>query len=304
MDSLDGYTKKSLEQLKYLNWIFDLKDLDLFDLFVVPNSNTSLYIPKNQNISKKHSIIFSGCSETQGEYLTDNINEYSGEDIWGFKIAKYLNKSAVNLGIGGASVYEIVNNLIFNISKNNKPDYIFCLFPDLNRLSLPNDPNFLIDSKYLQTKKIVNRMSTPTGFFSKTGEMPKYSKAPHLKEDVIPPIVPVWLNLKSILFLEKFCDMLDITLRYTTWSDQTDILINFMNKKFFDLKDFTGPLYPNYVESQPGTRWSKNLCNGEHKAELDINMSHKYYDVGSDGLHMGTHRHAHIAQDIINSLTN
>lgn len=300
MSFIDQYLDDRESHFTGLEWINSLKDRDILYLFGETSSFGDLYIPKNQDINKKHDIIFSGCSETHGDYLVEDSKSYSGEDIWGFKVAKYLDKSAVNLGLGGISAYDIVRNILSIVNEENKPSYIFCLFPDLNRLTLPNDPKRLIDNIYLRDEDIVTVLSTPiTSDYLET----KYSRAPHLKENVIPKIVPVWLNLKSIQVLEKFCSIAGIVLRYTTWSEQTHGFIEATSnlQKSKNIKDS----YPNYVDSKPLSWHNKSKsfqCSANHLVDIDKN--YRYFDMGKDGLHMGTHRHAHIAEAIIKSLTN
>lgn len=280
-----------------LEWIDSLDDKDILFLFAKEKFGSDNYIPRGQDFSAKHEILFSGCSETHGDYLTDDPESYSGEDIWGFKIAKYMNKSAINLGLGGASAYEIVKNILLHVTKENKPSYIFCLFPDLNRLTLPTDPNILIDKIYERDHKIITSLSTP---IPGPENQNKYSKKPHLKEDVIPKIIPVWLNLKSIAFLETFCELSDITLRYSTWSDQTHGFIEAITKKELERRAEGPTTYLNYVYTDT-MEWLKTrepyVCNKHHEAK------NKYFAIGKDGLHMGTHRHEHIAENILNSLT-
>lgn len=283
-----------------LEWLNSLEDEDILYLFGRKSEIGYPYIPKEQKIYQRHDIIFSGCSETHGDYLSDFRANYSGEDIWGFKVAKYLNKSAVNLGIGGLSIYDIVKNIISVVDKSNKPSYIFCLFPDLNRLTMPNDPRHLIDRIYKRDKVIHSTLATPIGI---DHVEPKYSKKPYLKEEVIPKIVPVWMNLRSIQILEKFCSLADITLRYTTWSEQThgiiESAINLENSHNIETS------YPSYINSE-AISWGKGpkefKCSGNHLVDVDKN--YKYFDMGRDNKHMGTHRHAHIAEKIIESLTN
>jgi hypothetical protein len=285
--------------LRGLEWIDSLGQNVLLNLFTsnfIVTKDT--YIPRGQDFTKQYPIIFGGCSETHGSYLSDNDNNYSGRDIWGFLLAKYLNKPAVNLGSGGKSAQDIVRVILNYISLESKPEYIFCLFPDLNRLNMPNDPNILIDKFFDRDGDIYNNLSTS---IPDPKIIPNYTKKPHLKEDVIPRIVPVWSNLQSILLLEKLSSLAGIKLKYSTWSEQTHSIITGITE--FERALGKPSSYPNYVSTDPVT-WltdKQEKCDGNHI--VDIDTGHKYFHIGSDALHMGAHRHAHIADELIKNLT-
>lgn len=282
-----------------LEWLNSLEDSELLTLFSSSYEiDTVNMIPRNQNIKNHYEIIFSGCSETHGDYLTDDGENYDGKDIWGFLLSKYLKKSAINLGLGGSSIYEIIKNILKYIDINKKPEKIFCLFPDLNRLNTPNDPGVLINKNkenYIGVYPLVSVATQATKF------LPKFSKMPHIKEEVIPRIIPVWLNIQSILVLEKFCKICNIELYYSTWSLQTDRILQGITS--LEHKNNIEPSFSGYISSDPDS-WLygklHKVCSRRHKVNLDIH--HKYYDSGKDNLHMGAHEHAHMAEIFIEKL--
>lgn len=297
-DAIDPSIETDLSGLEWLN---TLNDGDLLMLFSETNKiNLQHHIPRGQDIDGKYEIVFSGCSETHGDYLTDNPDAYDGKDIWGFLLAKYLGKSSINLGSGGMSAYEIVRNIFKFINEKNKPEQIFCLFPDLNRLNIPSDPTVLVDQRYQAHH---GAYSTVAASLKATSHLPTFSKRPHIKEEVIPRVVPVILNLHSILALQKFCRLSNIELHYSTWSEQTDRILSGIQD--LELRNGLEPSFRNYVSSDL-KKWLttdfNETCDEIHRVDLDLN--HKYYDIGKDRFHIGAHRHAHVAEVFLDNLTN
>jgi hypothetical protein len=286
-----------------LEWISALDKKALLSLFtMVDEEKSENFIPKGQDISYSYDLVFSGCSETTGEYLTDNPQAYSGEDIWGFLVSKHFKMSTLSFGLGAASVYEINKRLLSRFSKHGNPKTLLCLYPDLTRLNIPNDPSSLVDRKSSKSSGTQIYTQRSTQVSSGGNSTPNYSKKPHLKEDVIPEIVPLWLNLQSILTLEQYCFSNNITFLYSTWSPQTEDILSSINT--LSLSENEAKSYPGYLNGKL-LEWrileeNSGCLLPEHSLKTTTNK--KYYRFGSDGLHMGTHRHMHFADLFIENL--
>lgn len=79
---------------------------------------------------KKH-VLFAGCSNTFGEGI-----EY--EKTWAYRLYKDINSKELlsgyfNLGVPGASIFEILVNVNRYIRKYSMPNVIFLLFPEIER---------------------------------------------------------------------------------------------------------------------------------------------------------------------------
>jgi hypothetical protein len=285
-----------------LEWISALDKKILLSLFTMANDEKSEdFIPRGQDISYNYDLVFSGCSETTGEYLTDTPETYSGEDIWGSLVSEHFKVPALSFGFGAASPYEINKRLLSRFSKHGNPKTLLCLYPDLTRLNIPSDPTNLIDKRF-STSSNPEVYTQSCSQISAKGVTPNYSKKPHLKEDVIPEIVPLWLNLQSILTLEQYCLSNNIKFLYSTWSAQTDDIISSINT--LSLAERGAKSYPGYLDDKL-LEWKILEENGgcllpEHNLKTTTNK--KYYKFGKDGKHMGTHRHMHFADLFIEKL--
>ena len=99
-----------------------------------PEDGTNSYkVNKHQYRSKEFEkdadLLFAGCSITYGEGVVEPA-------IWGNIIASKLNMNAFNIGISGASVHLIVNNLFNYFKEFGNPKNLICMFPDFLRMQM------------------------------------------------------------------------------------------------------------------------------------------------------------------------
>lgn len=279
----------------------------LSELLSLDKSNTSaLGIETWTNLSSKEFIelfslsekldvtkelIFSGCSETTGEYINDLSL------VWGSVVATTFSYKSLNLSVGGASAFSIVNSLIKQIDEQGAPKHLLILFPRIeSRMAVPRDPLAL---NFLTEPNDNSFIHNVTGIGD---SVPKYSRVPHNVEEIIPRTLVSYLNIKSILALEAFCRLAKINLIYSTWSSKTDAIISSANRGAKAL-GFNQP-FPNYIESS----YKDNFVNGGYasnslpeKCHLDL-ANHPLYEQGKND-HMGVHAQLHIAEDFIKELT-
>lgn len=294
-DADGDYTKK-YPHLSDLLWLNSVPTLEYLTTFGKNKTiYTEEYIPRGQDFTKKYELIFSGCSETNGDYLShDEITRDNGKNIWGTKVANYLGLDFLNMGRGGSSVWQIVSSLLSQFERGGDPKIVLCLLPNLTRLIMPNDPKNLV-SKYGKNLYLIEDID-----YQPDKNRPNFSKKPHKKEEIIPSIIPVWMNLQALLFLEQYCRSNKITLMYSTWSEQTAAILSSIISS--EQEASLSVSYPNYIDTDP-RGWAKEeyfnlFC---HK-----NIEKKFPDLfkyGTDGEHMGIHRHQHIADIFIQNLT-
>lgn len=290
---------------------------------------------RSDDFKNNEEIVIAGCSHTYGYGVPEEM-------IWGVRVAKYFNLSYANLGIPGASVSTIVNNLFAYFKKYGHPKTLICVFPNFQRLMLPVDINVLIADN---TKRHVNyknlKMSNITlnnrildhSYYEDENNRPKYSQVPHLASEVIPEIVPYWMAVQSIHMLEQYCDVANIKLVWSIWDWQTLDTFKLIKDKY--------PGYFNHMIDIKMDHWiasvQKNIKDASpipfdeirkdryHKSKIDkydicvedqdlycehVVECHKdvekdnpnIFNIAGDFAHWGTHRHVHIAEIFIKEL--
>lgn len=143
------------------------------------------------NFKNNPYVLFAGDSETFGESA-----EY--ETTWAYKTyLKLKNKvdGFYNLGLPGIDSSMVIFQVLQFIKKYGKPEYLFIIFPDFNRLI-----------ENLGTLALVQEKPDKTDF-------------PHNLEATTPRIANAVksLNLISIKNFENFCEMIGIKLIWGTW---------------------------------------------------------------------------------------
>jgi hypothetical protein len=258
--------------------------------------------------SRHYDYIFAGCSETEGSFLTSkleladiehykrvtNYSEFS-KYIWGNVLGAELKLEGLNLSFGGASAFAMIDRFISYCSTNGSPKVAAMLFPPLTtRIHTAQDfSRFQLDPAEQENATVV---AVNAGRISEN----KYSKAPHLITDVLPPVHMLYHNIRMIKILESYCLVAGIKLAYSTWSYESHYILSQANEvatKFGLDIPFKG-----YVDTETDIwreAWPHDLpveirdCHRELLKDTD-----PLFWKGSDGDHMGTHRHAHIAETI------
>jgi hypothetical protein len=216
-------------------------------------------------------LLVSGCSNTVGIGVPI-------DGTWGNMLSNSMKKDYDNLSILGASIHLIVKNIFAYLKHFSHPKVITVVFPDINRIHLPNFNNIL--------KKEI-RSHIPYHYFTTSNDqkdIPKYSKKPHALYETFPNEAVAYLNLNSILQLEYFCKSANIELLYTSWDKNTiDIINNLKNSSSYT--GFIGEVVLDYKS-----------CHGEIK-----NKFPNHFDYAADANlpyyegHFSIHKQAHYA---------
>ena len=261
---------------------------------------------RSDEFAETRDIIFAGCSQTWGEGVV-----YDG--IWGNILSKSLDKKSYNLGIASKGTQFIVNNTIAFCKKYGNPKVLFCLLPEFTRIEMMSDADFMKGMFTLPNTtgrhqyNIIPNKRNPE-------KNTKYSKAPHLAEDMIPSEFLFSINLDYIHMLEMYCELNDIQLFWGTWDPWQDSYLN----KNIDSTDFKNYVYLDsnkwdmdqsskkeefYGDDNTYTNYIK--CHEEYREKYgkNFNFAMDINPKNGEG-HMAVHKHIHIAEKFEEAFKN
>tara|TARA_B110000977_G_C11081998_1_gene493218 strand:- start:1301 stop:2236 length:936 start_codon:yes stop_codon:yes gene_type:complete len=269
--------------------LFGLTTMTILD----ESSGTDEHFPVRDGHSDA-SLVFAGCSETEGELITNAGFLENQQYVWGALLAKSMDKSYLNIGVGSSSVYSIAHKIMRYCENNKKPSHVVALLPPLGtRLPLAIDPNKLVAYKNGTSDSFIQNV------VSSWADPPKMSKAPHAAEEIFSPIMMTYFSANSLRVLESYCRDSNINLAYSTWHGPTETLIEAANASARVL-GYPSP-FKSFVNSKAET-WTearntgKNIYSDCHEDLREKNP--KCFHMGMND-HMGTHRHQHIADKFL-----
>jgi len=252
-----------------------------------------LYRPTDQNFEKNYEFVFSGCSQTNGYYITEpSVKSADYKDIWGFQIADAYGKEALNLGMGGWGAEAILKGLMHHFEKNGNPKILLVLYPDLGRIEG-------VDNYKVSMKTPLNHHEMIQHWFLRVSDDEKVNKVstlPHAPSDVIPFTQALYRNLQSILILDQYCRKNNIYFKYTSWDNETNAFLKMLKGTFHQYSNYSDPVNPVFDKAT-----FKNLdC---HK-EIEKDKLENIWNIGSDNQHIGIHQHIHIAEQFKKEIDN
>jgi hypothetical protein len=215
-------------------------------------------------------ILILGCSQTEGHGMPI-------ESTWPHLISKKMNKDYISLAKGGDGAQAQVTKAFQFFKEFYNPKYIFAVFP-IVRIEVP-----LIG---IETK---NSANPKIGKGMLSNELvKKFSKAPHIAEDVLPEEFAIFYNILFINMLIQYCKSNNIKLIWTHYNDSS--LDNYSFKEFSDM----------YFESFYLNGDISLGCHSEFSDNdfFDHAADYNYWPPG----HWGLHKHIHVAESIYNML--
>lgn len=285
----------------------------------LPNEDSSPYINNSMSFRSKEferdaELLFAGCSITYGEGVVEQA-------IWGNVIASKLKMKAFNMGMSGASVHFIVNNLFNYFKEFGHPKNLICMFPDFLRMEMYSDSSHMRSDSFFRGDKHMAGYTSYHLLLHPQDEYARISKQPHLASNIIPKELAMALSIQHIKFLEMYCLEAGINLLWGTWSEEEEsyILKNQLPFKNFvylknDLwhkmaKDNRKSLIHKSTDERNNCIQSmdpcKNLetCHEEEKKIYGKNFD-LAFDTHADRLnikhgHVGAHQHIHWAEEFI-----
>jgi hypothetical protein len=293
------YFEKKSNDIKKIKDVFVRLNRNLNDTNSESNQIKSFYSlsdgkehgylrPLNQNLNKNYDLIFSGCSQTNFDYLCPpNYPDGDHKYIWGFQVANYFNKEALNLAICGDGIYQIVRKIFYQIFKNGNPKVILILFPDYGRLTMPHTENLKSKINKDSPEFIKNYY-----LFGHSIDRSSVFKSPYYVEDIFDATIPLFYSLQSILLLENYCRANGIYFKYSSWHGATNVLFELLKENTSDYQGYTSVDSNTWLDASRMTLFKE--CHLHIKNQVgDI------FEIAPDEIHMGIHRHCHIADTFI-----
>jgi hypothetical protein len=215
-------------------------------------------------------ILILGCSHTEGHGLPIELT-------WPYLLSKKMNQDYINLAKGGDGAQAQVTKAFQFFKEFYNPKYIFAVFP-LTRLEVP-----LFNMK---VKNFTNN-NIGKGMFSNKKNT-KYSKAPHIAEEILTEEFAIFYNILFIKMLIQYCETNNIKLIWTHSGD--------MDIKMPDVSD----LHNNYFQGNYLVEVIKKECHLEFSNNefFDHAADYDYWPPG----HWGFHKQLHIAESMYNML--
>ncbi len=225
-------------------------------------------------------LVMAGCSYTFGVGIPV-------ECIWASVVATSLKKEHVNLSHPGWSTKTIVKNLLNYFYKYGNPKTLFVLFPDYGRTEatsrqglntirygMDNNSKIFIGDIILNTNPVETR--------------PKYSKRPHVLQDIISPEQGAVEAIGYINILISYCKAAKIELIWSTWDEEFGEILDTIKKtwnqeeykNYVSMAHRLGSCHQEYME-----KYGDNFYNGQDKVEVENYASHP-----------GIHPHLHYAE--------
>lgn len=269
--------------------------------------------------NKNADFLFAGCSLTYGSGLAE-------ENIWGNVLSNKFKKTSFPIAKSGVSVSWIVEQLFLFFKNYGNPPMVLCLFPDFYRINLPIDGNH-----YRNKNQNKNQVMSGVSYFSHSHlDSPRaeifntYLKMPYDYEKAISPYLAINDNIKSIRYLEQYCNAVGIKLLWSSWEEEFLNTVKLFQKideikfdNYFDLRDYghivSAKLFDTYrknifftsIEEMETCRESHIReecscyldCHGEFKNNIG-----EEFDYGTDNKdrlsasHPGAHYHLHCAE--------
>jgi hypothetical protein len=254
-------------------------------------------------------IIFSGCSFTFGIGTDINAN-------WSSVVGKYIGLDYVNLGRNGASTMENILGIFSYCKKYGNPKYIFCLFPNFERIVLQATHGFSGSKLFLELDDPLIPTYAPVQLhfdydrLAGHKDRPKFLKMPYAFEDIISLDIAYWLNIRLIEILEQYCNSNNIKLLWSTWDEHgTELLENVIHvdKSIFNNYVKSDVLNWRLNDSVDGEVYIENNIIKECHEHLKHDYPNSFYsatdiEYGKDKRHPGVHKQMHYAETFINKI--
>lgn len=288
-----------------------------------PGETKDIYVKnsmgyRSDEFAETRDIIFAGCSNTWGEGVML-------DGIWGNILSKSLNKKSYNLGIGSKSTQFIVQNTIAFCKEYGNPKVIFCLFPEFIRIQMKSDTTFMVGKNAFSGAVGRQEYSLVPNKINPEKNI-KYSKSPHLAEEMIPSELLFSINLDYVRMLELYCKLNNIKLFWGTWDMSQDEYLHknigsmdFKNYVYLEQEKWNRTpdnryrdlFYKNGIAND-GDNISHTDCHQEYKEKYGMNFDFPMDGDPKSGLpgvkvitgHMAVHKHIHIAEMFEEALKN
>ena len=228
-------------------------------------------------------ILFLGCSITMGSGLPI-------EKTWGHMLSSKINGSYDNLAIPGSSAMYQIKKCFSYFNEIGIPKVIFANFP-MCRYYIPAVRDISVtDSSQRHHNFSVHKdkdvLMSPVVIYDET--LTKYSKAPHIAEEVGSVEQALYFSFSHIFMLEQYCKSMKIPFFWGTW--ETDSKNNDL------LKENIKGNFNNFIDLENDTHG----CS-LHTSDSNHLLFYEAADRKTGFPHIGFHAHLHYAEKFLNA---
>lgn len=255
-----------------------------------PNTyNLNSYGYRSPEFFPGANFVAAGCSMTFGEGVPEN-------GTWAKTLATTLGipHSYVNLGIRGGSIGQIVLNVFAYIKKYGAPKYLFCLFPDINRMEFVFHKDIILDQYGTVVEDFLEEYEVSRTHLHQENVLPaKYIKSPVYLQDVMPLEYAIFQSTGYIDILTTYCESAGIVFKWSTWDLYfSSEALKREYKNYIDiLSDCNYPVHEQELRLEPSCHYELYKLYGTN-----------FYIGLDDSSHWGIHKHAHMAEKFLTAL--
>jgi len=252
------------------------------------NYKVNSYNCRSVEFFKNPELLVAGCSQTFGVGAPL-------EGTWAYFLAKDLGVDYVNTALPGGSTQTIVTNIFAYIRKYGKPKNIVVLLPEVFRITLVSAQG-LIHGRYAGKPRGIRYEDFSFRDDINNSDRPKYSKLPHLWEDIVPSQAPVAQSLSALTMLIQYCRDTGINLVWSSWDYDSVQLYSAMANPDNDEDGF----YSGYTRM-----WLQDMSDDTVDCHEDLyekhgELFHYAWDKAKNyGGHLSVHRHRHVADSFL-----
>ena len=272
---------------------------------------------RSPELTDNADILITGCSYSYGIGVPENMS-------WGVQVANHFNLPYHNISVPGKSIIFLINSLFSYFKKIGNPKILVCLFPDPFRMEMYSNTKHVVPKKFAEYSSEAFREDIINyGIIlpNTHNNHQKYSKLPHIAEDIFPAESAINLSFQYIKFLEMYCKSTGIKLVWSTWDESIEYMFpkinheyeNYINVKQNDWHSRKeDSWYDRFHQINNEDDWEHK--NPECKEFIDCHSDlrdvyGKNWDLASDfnelyKHHWGIHRHLHVAECFIKELNN
>lgn len=293
-----------------------LKENFSFDNIHMPDEfNDDVYLNRygfrSGTFESKMDLVIGGCSVTRGTGI-------STKNMWATIVEQSTGLKTANLSIGGQSVSNQVRTIFAFIKKFGNPKYIYCLFPDFERIEIPTNRNLMITHRYDKNKE-VGPILHPV-FILKKRNKSSIHKTPLIADEALNPEIGHFYSAQYINILSQYCEATGIKFAWSTWIPEMQYIINkFKNEEYFNntidvesdrwIYNEDSKVYDYYsssiLDKDPGMV-KKIVCHQDIRESEpeEFELGRDRYKYGDRAAHWGLHRNLHIAEIVIKHINN
>lgn len=222
-----------------------------------------------------------GCSQTFGFGLQE---EYT----WSQILSNKLNIDIDNLAQGGDSTMGQIRKCFAYFKMFGHPKAIFCLFP-IRRMQMP----IIIDKNRPVHNYTSSRQYEIERLFISDDNFSKYSKAPHIVQELIGEPTALFFDHVFIEMLEQYCESNNILFAWSFW-ERYDYI-------YEEVRQQHPEIYKNYCDQVHTIQYPLNnlKCHSEYSHIPTFNVA---ADRKIGPGHFGIHANLHIAESFYDKI--